>query len=199
MFTYKNKIMGKNILSIFTTLFSLSVTAQSSGGIGINTLSPEETLHVAGTFRVDSAPAVSGNYKLAVLDSFGTLKTLDRQLLPSQSDSVFYWEEDGLVTTTAGNFTPRTSFTIPAGTYTLSLYCEVRGGGGYGNVILKLTDGINDVCLGAPFCYHNQFCSWSCMKQMTLATPTTFQLLWYSATGGAPSTMRFLRIRAERQ
>jgi hypothetical protein len=177
-----------------------TVLACAQGKVGINTNVPQATLHVAGTVRVDSLLCMSNATTVAAFDSVGNLGQIEldslKGLLSGTGTSGWYWEEDSTVTTNSGNLTLRKSFILPPGRYCLTFYCEVRGGGGNGSVVLNVMEGNTLLGIGAPYCFYSQFCSWSYMKQVVLANATTFSLMWYSVTGGATSTMRVLHISA---
>lgn len=188
---------------ILIMVVALQGLAQS--GVGIGTNNPQAKLHVAGTLRVDSIKAATNPTRFAVLDPTGTLQYFPvdsiKGWVGEEGYEGFYLEQDSDVTTNAGNWVTRISFTLQPGAYAVNLYCEVTGGGGpgTGNVLLQLTNGISVIGSGNPYCRFAGYGSWSFMKRVVIATTTTYSLMWYSANAGATSTMRNLRISAVKQ
>ncbi len=73
--------------------------------VGIGTTSPEEMLHVAGTFRVDDLPSMTDSDKVIVADSVGKL---GYRILDIDDDVSF--ENDISIATTHLLYTPPTNF-----------------------------------------------------------------------------------------
>jgi len=117
----------KKIITWIIVFFSLSVIAQTNK-VGINTETPQATLHVAGTMRVDSLPNASIT-KVLGTDSLGNLGVFSNQsIIDLVNKSPFIYGEsiqagdllamgDGLTgyLTVDQQTSPFTSLTVPQG------------------------------------------------------------------------------------
>ena len=190
---------------VLLLIFAFSSHARK-GGVGINTANPKNTLHVAGTFRTDSAMAVKTTKRFAVLDSVGVLGSLDADSVKSMlqpsgglmnlSSLILYASNEASTTTTSASPQVRVTLTLPAGTYLLFGYFEAFNTNIDAGVRAWMYEGGTEIAWGIVYSNTSTYGSWSGMKQVAPSTQTDYTLDWSSWPNGTTSYIRRARLFA---
>lgn len=152
--------------------------------VGIGTNSPQATLHIAGTLRVDSLkPAFP--HTIVVLDSSGVFHSVPLDTLRSFLASApamspfFYASAEPVQSIQNDTFGTCLSITLPPGRYVIHAYCETYNAS-YANasrVKLSDTDG-NDLAGDVPFCRQGMFSPCSMLAEVSTSASKTYRIQW---------------------
>ena len=187
-------------------LTGLLLVAQQNGKVGINTNNPQNTLHVAGTLRVDSAKVVTSTKRFAVLDSSGVIQSLSSDSVKSMMQSVggltnlssmvSYASAEAQTSTTSTTMQTRVTLTLSAGTYLLFGYFEAYNTSVDAGVRGWLYEGATELAYGIVYSNTSTFGSWSAMKQVAPTVSTNYTLNWSSWPASTTSNIRRARLVA---
>ena len=182
------------------TLFlflALPYLALAQGRVGINTNTPQATLHVAGTMRIDSVQLAVHTERILVLDSQNIVHTISADSFAKSSPIVSYYAEaETIASTSSSVLQTRVSLVVPPGRYLLSAYCEAYNTSIASGVRAQVNEGVTEIAYGALYSDQNTFSPWSMMRCVTVAVPTTYTLLWGSWPAGNTSFIRRARLVA---
>lgn len=198
--------IGKMFVFLAAVLGGAGSVRGQGNRVGINTSHPAATLHVAGTFRVDTAAPVPTTGRFAVFDSAGMLRSLSadsiRNFVPASLSAaqslplVYYAEDESPTSTTTSVLQTRVTLTLLPGTYLLFGYFEAYNPQVASGVRGQLNEDTTELSYGALYSDVNTYSPWSTMRWVSPSVPTTYRLMWASWPAGHPSFIRRARLCA---
>jgi len=189
---------------MFLTFLFVGFSSAQVGRVGINTVNPQNTLHVAGTFRTDSAKTVTSTKRFAVLDSNGVLQSLPSDSLKSifantnLSSFVFYASNETQANTSSSTMQNKVTLSLPAGTYMVWSYFEAFNVNTNAGVRGTLAQDGTEIAYGELWSDISTYSPWNAMREITSTATTTIALEWGSWPNGTTSYIRRARIVALR-
>jgi hypothetical protein len=172
------------------------------GGVGIGTNHPQATLHVAGTFKVDSVPVRTRAKRIALIDSSGLLCAVDVDTFKTSFQSqgsgliTYYICNNTQTSTATSSMQTRVTLTLPPGTYLLFSNCDVFNSSIDAGARVQLNEGASEIAYSIAYSNTGTYGSWSDMQQVSPTVSTTYSLMWGSWPTGTTSYIRRARIAA---
>lgn len=194
--------MKQNVISCCLLLLISMNGFSQRGGVGIGTNNPQATLHVAGTFKVDSVKKLPSIKRVAVIDSAGMLCAVDVDTLKrvfqgiSSNPITYYVSSNTQTSTVTSSMQTRVTLTLPPGTYLLFSNCDVFNSSIDAGARVQLNEGTTEIAYSIAYSNTGTYGSWSDMQQVSPAATTTYSLMWGSWPTGTTSYIRRARISA---
>lgn len=193
----------KTIFSVLSLvviiLLSSSINNTTSAqGVGIETLNPLATLHVAGTLRVDTLKSFPQATKIMVVDSQNVVRTVPVDSIRRSSAAVSYFSASNEAQTSTTSSTPQTRVTLnlPAGKYVIFAYFEAYNTGYDAGARATFRGGATELGWGIVYSNTSTYGTWSSFAIVSPTVTTAYTLLYSTWPAGSTTFVRRARLVA---